>query len=728
MDLRRLPQSVQASVASLGDQLRTLLGDDDGGEVATVLAVSHSLVVALLSILSMGRTYVPLAGSVGGSVGGDSCAIIGQRVSVACVLLDNRSAAASLSQCGRSIRTVAVLNVSPDLTYYAVLFCSSAPPVDRGLAYVAHTSGTTRSDGAGMPVHVPLSSFVAHLQEMRVALGLNAEDQGEKEVEVRQVFAFMTPPTFDPHLIEICLPMTAGHKLRVFPDVQTLSAAIADRADSLAPTILSTTPSRLFLALSADVIHRILSGETSVQQLILGGEAFPFDRLDAILPCEQWHSAVRVANIYGTTECSLRDTGDAIQDMTDRVATGERWLVCGGRYDHQIKRFGCRVQLDHLGHQACSSDLVKDAIAVHHKSLVLLVIWHADPPVVHRLEQQLHDRLPRHYWPDEIVTYPYPRFPLTANGKTDRQRLVRWISEQTVPNDNTLAKVRTLIEQAAPGMQELDHFAAAGGDSLAAARIVNETTAMLAASKDDMQADLFRLLMHAPVLDYLSFVQQQVSRSPTVKRESSPASSATSKRQCSQAGFISPSDTLRVIERGSTLLRSNLLKLLSDQPVLSTADLKKCVDASPLVVYSGQGAHAFVGSHAGWFVSIDLETGKERWRTQLDDRAESTAALSKCGQSLFVGTYAGTLYAISCIDGSVVAQYHDPVAEIKSQPTVDDLGRVWFGAHDGHLYVIELRDGSFHSLAKIHMGKPVFARITLDRTSTYVALLVDRVE
>ena len=67
--------------------------------------------------------------------------------------------------------------------------------------------------------------------------------------------------------------------------------------------------------------------------------------------------------------------------------------------------------------------------------------------------------------------------------------------------------------------------------------------------------------------------------------------------------------------------------------------LYKCIDASPLVVFS-QGTsegEVFIGSHGHVFMCIRLSDGKVLWESRVGDRIESSAALSICGRFVIVG-------------------------------------------------------------------------------------------
>ena len=67
--------------------------------------------------------------------------------------------------------------------------------------------------------------------------------------------------------------------------------------------------------------------------------------------------------------------------------------------------------------------------------------------------------------------------------------------------------------------------------------------------------------------------------------------------------------------------------------------LYKCIDASPLVVYSPGRCEGevFIGSHGDVFMGIRLGDGEVLWECKMGDRVESSAALSMCGKYIIVG-------------------------------------------------------------------------------------------
>src|SRR5207237_8705450 len=98
----------------------------------------------------------------------------------------------------------------------------------------------------------------------------------------------------------------------------------------------------------------------------------------------------------------------------------------------------------------------------------------------------------------------------------------------------------------------------------------------------------------------------------------------------------------------------------------------------------------YVGSGAGDLLSLELETGKLRWKYATGGSiGESSPAVG--AQAVFIGALDGTLHAVSIADGRRLWTFKTN-AEIKSSPVVaGDL--VLIGSYDMHLYRLETTNG-----------------------------------
>ncbi|XP_067891057.1 beta-alanine-activating enzyme isoform X2 [Heterodontus francisci] len=125
------------------------------------------------------------------------------------------------------------------------------------------------------------------------------------------------------------------------------------------------------------------------------------------------------------------------------------------------------------------------------------------------------------------------------------------------------------------------------------------------------------------------------------------------------------------------------------------SDTAKCVDASPLLVISGNNGSdetVYIGSHSHRMQAIDVLSGKIKWERILGDRIESSACMSRCGNFIIVGCYDGSIYVLRDSDGETYWIFYTGNS-VKSSPIVDpDLGLVFVGSHDHHVYALDILD------------------------------------
>ncbi|HEX8138857.1 MAG TPA: PQQ-binding-like beta-propeller repeat protein [Pyrinomonadaceae bacterium] len=105
------------------------------------------------------------------------------------------------------------------------------------------------------------------------------------------------------------------------------------------------------------------------------------------------------------------------------------------------------------------------------------------------------------------------------------------------------------------------------------------------------------------------------------------------------------------------------------------------VNSSPAVA----DGHVYAGSSDGRFVQcVDARTGKEVWRLKTESLVWSSPALA--AQTLYVGDWAGNLYAVNRRTGAEVWRYRAQ-KRVLSSPLLAD-GKLYFGSDDGAVYAI----------------------------------------
>jgi acyl-CoA synthetase len=297
------------------------------------------------------------------------------------------------------------------------------------------TSGTT---GPQKKVHVPLQALISNITAISNRLELCGSC----------TFLLVSPPTFDPSLVEILVPLFTGNSLLIPPTVKSPNVLFKFIVKT---THLMLTPS-LFFTLTSEMQLQILNGSTKVTDLFFGGEPFP----NQIIA----HSKIQLWNFYGTTECSIwasltrvdRHTASIenfLDDTIGRLIDGELWiggplrkcyvseektaldlrptgdlaemingkLFCLGRRDNQVKRSGYRINLNVISQTAeihpfisAKALLVQDPI----ETLVLFVSTD-NLNLVDLIKKELKERLDWFACPDLYLSVP--KWPVNTNGK-----------------------------------------------------------------------------------------------------------------------------------------------------------------------------------------------------------------------------------------------------------------------------------------------------------------------
>ncbi|NWT08974.1 ACSF4 enzyme, partial [Vireo altiloquus] len=338
------------------------------------------------------------------------------------------------------------------------------------LAYVLHTSGTT-----GIPkiVRVPHKCIVPNIQHLKSIFGITQDD----------VLFLASPLTFDPSVVELFMALTSGASILVVPNTVKmmpveLSAALFHHHRV---TVLQATPT-LLRRFGAHIIKsRVLSANTSLRVLALGGEAFPV--LSLLKSWKHKENKTSIFNLYGITEVSswatcykipeevfsadfrmdfpvplgtpllgtkveVRDAnGSAVLEGEGQIFIGGEERICFlddeitvplgtmretgdfvrvenaklfflGRKDNQIKRHGKRFNIECL--QQAAEDLCQvEACAVtwYQQEKLILFVLPKDDFEERETLKELQKHLPAYAVPDEIVVIK--ALPLTSHGKID---------------------------------------------------------------------------------------------------------------------------------------------------------------------------------------------------------------------------------------------------------------------------------------------------------------------
>ncbi|NXW06183.1 ACSF4 enzyme, partial [Fregetta grallaria] len=342
------------------------------------------------------------------------------------------------------------------------------------LAYVLHTSGTT---GVPKIVRVPHKCIVPNIQHLKSIFEITQDD----------MLFLASPLTFDPSVVELFIALTSGASILVVPNTikmmpVELSAALFHHHRV---TVLQATPT-LLRRFGAHIIKStVLSANTSLRVLALGGEAFPV--LNLLKSWKHKENRTSIFNLYGITEVSswatcykipeevfnadfrtdfpiplgspllgtkveVKDTnGSAVLEGEGQIFIGGEERICFlddeitvplgtmretgdfvrvqnaklfflGRKDNQIKRHGKRLNIECLQQAAEGLCQVQaSAVTWYQQEKLILFVLPKDDLEERETLKELQKRLPAHAVPDELVLIK--ALPLTSHGKVDISEL-----------------------------------------------------------------------------------------------------------------------------------------------------------------------------------------------------------------------------------------------------------------------------------------------------------------
>ncbi|XP_043918422.1 beta-alanine-activating enzyme [Protopterus annectens] len=167
------------------------------------------------------------------------------------------------------------------------------------LAYILHTSGTT-----GMPkiVRVPHTCIVPNIQHLRSLFEMTPED----------VVFMASSLTFDPSVVELFVALGSGASLLILPAaIKMIPSKLADiLLNHHRVTVLQATPT-LLRRFGTDLMKTtVLSADTSLRILAIGGETFP--TMTALKSWREERNRTQIFNLYGVTEVSCWATYNKI--------------------------------------------------------------------------------------------------------------------------------------------------------------------------------------------------------------------------------------------------------------------------------------------------------------------------------------------------------------------------------------------------------------------------------
>ncbi|XP_026765180.2 beta-alanine-activating enzyme [Galleria mellonella] len=548
-------------------------------------------------------------------------------------------------------------------------------------SYIAMTSGST---GEPKHIQVPVQCIQPNIDDLTKLFNITADD----------IIYFSTPLTFDPSMIEILLACMNGASLLIAPE----------KADILFPnnkensvTFWQLTPSRFFQHSNSDIKNKILSANSTLKILALGGE--PLNGVKRLKELKDWDNKTRIFTLYGVTEMScwacvaeldlnkiLTDKeiplGNCLSETELHVESNDDNKECGkiilvsktrkcvilnktignedenslkfidtgdlgevrngtvyyrGRKDDIIKRFGHKINLQFIESTIMQCPSVKTSSCIWlPKPLLLIAYFSSETLSSQELSNFLKCKLDDKHWPDKIIRVD--NLPTNPHGKISKLILSKMF-EETMNTPQTLdsLKVTFLKELQAVMGQHFTYDQIKSKDFFAIGG-----TSFLAISmcnKLSLLCPKFGKLILPYLMSQKNTIDDIMQLAYKEIHVDEIKVKKKIKRSRSDAGGYVDSQSYK---RTNTKSLTNPVKFI----VLWSYDTGKCVDASPSLFQIGFNLYVTVGSHSGKIIVMDAISGILQGMVTVKSRVEASVFcyhkrdMSPCG---VVGAYDGTV-------------------------------------------------------------------------------------
>ncbi|XP_013140659.1 PREDICTED: acyl-CoA synthetase family member 4 [Papilio polytes] len=544
--------------------------------------------------------------------------------------------------------------------------------------FIASTSGST---GKKKHVQVPVQCIQPNIDDLTKLFNIDSSD----------VIYFSTPLTFDPSMVEILLAFKNGASLLIAPEYIDI---LFPHRKEYSITVWQTTPSKFFQHSNCDIKNKILSADSTLKILALGGE--PLNGVRRLRELKHVNNTCRIFTLYGVTEMScwacvaeldlnkittdrevplgncLSETqlhidsknssfsgsGKIILVSNTRkcyilnnkrpgsneecslkfVDTGDIGEVSNGtvyyrgRKDDIIKRFGNKINLQYIENTVMQCSEVKTCSCIWLPKLMLLVLYYSSETIKsHDLSILIKGKLEEKHWPDKIIKVD--NLPTNLHGKTSKQILSTMFENDL--NKPTIPATNAFLEELTSMLRT----------TLPIEEIKNKNyqsiggTSFLAIAMCNKLSHTYPQLGNF-ILPYLISNNKTIQDIVQLVEKDYSYEEMKSKKRTKKPDFRSK----RLAYALSEVLE--LDRNLVEFQELWKFDTGKCVDASPTLCSYKNKVFVAVCSHSGKIAVIDTESGRLQGQIKLNSRIEASihcfdgGVRGPCG---VVGSYDGTI-------------------------------------------------------------------------------------
>lgn len=585
-------------------------------------------------------------------------------------------------------------------------------------SFIAQTSGST-----GRPKHiqVPVQSIQPNVDDLTRMFNITEDD----------IIYFSTPLTFDPSMIEILLACMNGASLLIAPEKAEVLFP-SNKENSI--TIWQTTPSKFFQYSNADIKNKILSANSTLKILALGGE--PLNGIKRLKELKDKNNKTRIFTLYGVTEMScwasvaeldlekvqtdrelplgncLSETQIIVEPIERANKVGEIILVSNtrrcvilnkykrenpikidtgdlaevkhgtmyyrGRLDDVIKRFGNKVNLQLIESTIMLCPRVKTCSCLWLPKPMLLVVYFSSETLSSReLSDFLKCKLDDKHWPDKIVRVD--NLPTNPHGKVSKLILSRMFesSSQLLPGVKSIFLKElndTFSKNFSYDSIKNKDFFSIGGTSFLAVSMCNRMSLSFPKLSKFILPHLLSDTKSIDEILELSNNEFKIDKKVSNRRVKRPRSQTET--YGSKRASVGPSN-------------------VDDFIVLWTHDTGKCVDASPSLFLTGHKMFVAVGSHSGKIIVADAVTGTLQGQIQVKSRVEASVLCYRqppIAPLGVVGAHDGTLLCFTLDDCKEMWRVN--LASMIKSKAVCCNGFVYVAAYDGNIRCINVTTGS----------------------------------
>lgn len=353
-----------------------------------------------------------------------------------------------------------------------------------------------------------------------------------------------------------------------------------------------------------------------------------------------------------TDEDYMRDTGDLGIILNGNI------YYCG-RADSNVKRNGQLICLDLLQRRVENITGVKYCCCViklltsKKENLVMFVAAPTVaaehiPSIEDDILKMINQDLSSSHIPDRIVFRQH--FPVNNHGKIDKDGLMSspdahaHLSHQKSISDCLKFNWKlSLSNKSTKEPENSDNFILCGGDSFAAVFLINKLSSLISTNNVSFERLLNEVLTRT-YGDVEMLLRRLANITVNEKQEEErlvqQCTFSKTKQACNHYVALCRQNkkvTCSCEDKhfANKIRFSNISKISE----LWKYDMKKCIDASPLVVFSNdyETGIVYIGSHAHVFSAVFLDDGRTLWETVLGDRIESSSIISLDGKYICVG-------------------------------------------------------------------------------------------